>query len=70
MVLEKEKTLTNRCSPGYGDLPLSLQPHLLSALNANKLLHITLSDTLLMIPQKSITAIVGIRSDDCEGENL
>lgn len=69
-LLEKEKTLTNRFSPGYGDLPLSLQPHLLSALNANKLLHITLSDTLLMIPQKSITAIVGIRSDDCEGENL
>jgi hypothetical protein len=69
-LLAKENTLTNRFSPGYGDLSLSLQPHLISATNANKLLHITLTDSLLMVPQKSITAIIGIRSEDHKGEIL
>lgn len=61
--LAKDQALTNRFSPGYADLPLSVQPQLLSAINANKYLHILLNDSLLMIPQKSITAIVGIRSE-------
>ena len=51
-----------RFSPGYGDLPLSVQKEILSALNAEKLLGITLTETNLMIPQKSITAVLGIRN--------
>ena len=51
-----------RFSPGYGDLPLSVQRDVLTALNAEKLLGITLTDTNLMIPQKSITAFIGIRN--------
>lgn len=50
---------TWRYSPGYGDLPLAVQPTLLSALNAQRLLGITLSPSLLMTPTKSVTAIVG-----------
>ncbi|MGN0071244.1 MAG: vitamin B12 dependent-methionine synthase activation domain-containing protein [Atopobiaceae bacterium] len=50
---------TWRYSPGYGDLPLSVQPTLLSALNAQRLLGIMLSPSLLMTPTKSVTAIVG-----------
>mgnify|MGYP002794708690 CR=1 FL=1 len=49
-----------RFSPGYGDFPLSLQPQLLSAVNAGKLLNIVLSKSLLMSPSKSVTAIMGI----------
>lgn len=49
-----------RFSPGYGDLPLSVQRDVLSALNAEKLLGITLTDSNLMVPQKSITAILGV----------
>ncbi len=60
--LAKNRSLTNRFSPGYADLPLSLQPALLFALEANKYLHITIKDSFLMVPQKSITAIIGIRS--------
>lgn len=52
-----------RFSPGYGDLSLSIQPKILSALNAEGLLGITLTDGLLMKPEKSITAIVGIRNE-------
>lgn len=50
-----------RFSPGYGDLPLSVQPRLLSFLNAQKEMGIVLSDSLLMTPTKSITAIAGIK---------
>ena len=49
-----------RFSPGYGDLPLELQPQVLQAVNAGRLLGITLSKALLMTPKKSITAIMGI----------
>ena len=67
-MLENEKRLASRFSPGYADLPLSIQSDLLNATEANKYLHITLSDSLLMIPQKSITAIIGIKAEDGKGE--
>lgn len=51
--------LTDRFSPGYGDLPLTVQPTLL-ALASGSRIGVTLTDTLLMLPQKSVTAIVGI----------
>ncbi len=49
-----------RFSPGYGDLPLETQKPLLSFLDAEKTVGITLSPSLLMTPTKSITAIAGI----------
>ena len=52
--------LTDRFSPGYGDLPLIVQPALLAALNAEKRLGVTLTDTCLMLPMKSVTAILGL----------
>lgn len=50
-----------RYAPGYGDMPLSYQPALLSALNADYTLGITLNSSCLMTPMKSITAIMGIK---------
>ena len=52
--------LTDRFSPGYGDLPLSLQPAVLAALDAEKRLGIHLSDSFLMTPSKSVTAVIGV----------
>ncbi|MBR3224920.1 MAG: hypothetical protein IKF78_06330 [Atopobiaceae bacterium] len=49
-----------RFSPGYGDLPLSVQPAILRTLNATRRLGITLTPSYLMIPTKSVTAIVGV----------
>ena len=49
-----------RFSPGYGDLPLTVQPVLLDATDARRRLGITLSPQLLMTPTKSVTAIVGM----------
>lgn len=49
-----------RFSPGYGDLPLDVQPGVLGVLDAGKRLGISLTDANLMIPAKSITALVGL----------
>ncbi len=52
--------LTDRFSPGYGDLPLSLQPAVLAALDAQTRLGVHLSESFLMTPGKSVTAVVGV----------
>jgi hypothetical protein len=51
---------TWRFSPGYGDLPLSLQPQILQLLDAGKLLGLTATPEHILIPGKSVTAILGI----------
>ena len=53
-------SLRPRYSPGYGDLSLAVQPLLLKLLNAEKRLGIALNESLLMMPSKSVTAIIGI----------
>ena len=50
-----------RYAPGYGDMPLSYQPAVLEALNADYTLGITLNSSSLMTPMKSITSIMGIK---------
>ena len=47
-------------SPGYGDLPLELQADFLRALDAGRKLGITSNESCLLIPCKSVTAIVGL----------
>ncbi len=49
-----------RFSPGYGDLPLSCQGDFLAALDATRQLGLTLTPSNLMIPTKSVTAVVGV----------
>lgn len=53
--------LRPRFSPGYGDLPLSLQKEVFAALDLPRTLGITLGESLLMMPSKSVTALAGIR---------
>ena len=54
------KTLHPRFSPGFADFPLSYQSDIFAALNPHKHIGVTLNDSLLMSPTKSVTAIVGI----------
>ena len=49
-----------RFSPGYGDFSINFQPLVLDRLNAGSYLGITLTDALMMVPSKSITAVMGI----------
>lgn len=52
--------LTDRFSPGYGDLPLDLQPAICAALDARRRLGIHVTESLLMNPSKSVTAVIGL----------
>ena len=51
---------TWRFSPGYGDLPITLQRSFLLALNAQRRIGLTVTDSCLLIPSKSVTAIIGV----------
>ena len=55
--------LRPRFSPGYGDLPLQTQRAVFSALDLSRRIGITLNESLLMTPSKSVTAIVGVREE-------
>lgn len=57
-----------RFSPGYGDFSLECQKDLLGALEAGKYTGIHLTDSLLMVPSKSVTAVMGMSRmpGDCE----
>ena len=52
--------LTDRFSPGYGDLPLSLQPGICAALDTARRLGVHVTDTLILNPAKSVTAVIGL----------
>lgn len=54
--------LRPRFSPGYGDFPLECQTALTGALETGKRIGITLMDSLIMAPSKSVTAVIGVSS--------
>ena len=53
-----------RFSPGYGDLPLIAQKDIFAVLSPEKQIGLTLNDSLLMSPSKSVTAIVGLGGEE------
>lgn len=55
--------LRPRFSPGYGDFPLHVQKKLTEALEAEKRVGITLTDRDMMLPSKSVTAVIGISGE-------
>ena len=56
-----------RFSPGYGDFPLEVQRDFEKILNLPKTIGVSLSDSLLMTPTKSVTAVIGLsdKNTDC-----
>lgn len=52
--------LKPRFSAGYGDLPLDTQRSIFALLDCERRIGLTLNDSLLMSPSKSVTAFVGI----------
>jgi Methionine synthase I, cobalamin-binding domain len=59
--------MTGRYSPGYGDLPIGIQDDLAARIDAQRRIGLTISKTHLMIPRKSITAIIGISDKPVSG---
>ena len=57
--------LRPRFSPGYGDFPLECQPYLLECVDGGKQLGIRLTGGYLMMPSKSVTAVMGLGRTPC-----
>ena len=57
-----------RFSPGYGDLPLELQKDFFRVLEPSRRIGLTLNESMLMTPSKSVTAIIGISDTECENK--
>lgn len=53
--------VSKRFSPGYADFPIEFQSYLLNRLSAKENVGIMLSKDYLMVPMKSITAVIGIK---------
>ncbi len=52
--------LTSRFSPGYGDLSIAYQGKILELLKAQQRIGLMVTEEGLLIPRKSVTAIMGI----------
>ena len=63
------KRLTTRVSPGYGDIPLTMQKDIFAVLDCPRKIGLTLDESLLMSPSKSVTAICGIVDEGEAVEN-
>lgn len=61
---ERGLSLTKRFSPGYGDLPLEMQKDIFRVLDCQRRIGLTLNESLLMSPTKSITAIIGLKNEN------
>ncbi len=57
-------SLGMRFSPGYGDLALTAQKEIFQMLDCPRQIGLSLNESLLMSPTKSVTAIVGIRQNE------
>ncbi|MBP3469040.1 MAG: Vitamin B12 dependent methionine synthase activation subunit [Lachnospiraceae bacterium] len=59
--IEAEGNITHpRYSPGYGDYVLENQKGIFSVLQPPRYIGLSLMDTLIMAPEKSVTAVIGI----------
>ena len=52
---------THRFSPGYGDLPLSVQHSLLRTLDTPRKIGLSTTENMILIPRKSVTAVIGLQ---------
>lgn len=58
--------MTFRFSPGYGDYPISLQQDFLSMLDAPRKIGLTTNENFLLMPTKSVTAVMGLSKNPIE----
>ena len=62
--LAPDETLRPRRSPGYGEMPLSLSREIVSKLDATRRIGVAVTDSDLLVPSKSVTAICEIVKPD------
>ena len=54
--------MVRRYSPGYGDWPLEAQRGLLALLDTSRAIGVSLTDSMLMVPSKSVSAVIGVKA--------
>ncbi len=57
------RALTSRYSPGYGDLPVTVQGAFLDLLDAPRRLGLCATGSSILTPRKSVTAVIGVREE-------
>ncbi len=60
---EKGLYLRPRYSPGYGDFPLTYQKEVLTMLNAQRRIGLTRTESNMLVPTKSVTAVIGFTTE-------
>lgn len=55
---------TWRFSPGYGDMPISIQRNFLDILDATKRIGVSVTNSMMLTPSKSVTAVMGISENE------
>ena len=61
-LLSKKAELCPRFSAGYGDFSITHQKSILDVLDANKKLGVSLTESYMMTPTKTVTAVIGIKN--------
>lgn len=64
--INKNNYTVPRFSAGYGDLPIEFQKEIFKVLTPEKKIGLTLNESLVMSPSKSVTAVIGISDLPCE----
>lgn len=59
-LLKEDKYITYRYSPGYGDLPIEKNVNINNLLNSQKEIGLTVTNSGIMIPRKSVVALIGV----------
>lgn len=59
-LLKENKNITSRYSPGYGDLSIEKNIDIINVLNAHKEIGLSITSNGIMIPRKSVVAIIGV----------
>lgn len=65
--METTKYRTPRFSPGYGDYPIEAQSQVVQLLDAQRKIGLTINRNHILIPRKSITAIIGLADHPVKG---
>lgn len=61
-----DMNMTWRFSPGYGDMPISCQKKFVDSVNAAREIGLNVSENFIMIPRKSVTAVIGLSEEPIE----
>jgi len=57
--------ITARFSPGYGDFSIDIQKELLRLLKTYEKFGLGVNESSIMIPRKSVTAVIGMQTESC-----